>query len=159
MSGKKAPAIVGRGKLSRAGVSDQFGPSRSAFTGRAEHPLVAGHTSWVLFICAKNCPTGPGTKTFEIDQSFEPGARNRRPTAVGAALKMSASSMSDDFDGLDATEKAAIRATLIRCRVLAAKIANELRNKRPEQFVDKLLLADLYASLEHAARLLEQKRR
>jgi hypothetical protein len=64
--------------------------------------------------------------------------------------------MSDEFDGLDATEKAAIRATLIRCRVLAAKIANELRNKRPEQFVDKLLLADLYASLEHAARLLEQ---
>src|SRR5215471_8292368 len=70
----KAPAIHGRGKLSRAGVSDQFGPSRSAFTGRAEHPLVAGHTSWVLFICAKNCPTGRGTKTFEIDQSFEPGA-------------------------------------------------------------------------------------
>ena len=58
--------------------------------------------------------------------------------------------MSDEFDSLG--------ATLIRCRVLAAKIANELRNKRPEQFVDKLLLADLYASLEHAARLLEQKR-
>ena len=67
--------------------------------------------------------------------------------------------MSDELDSLDATEKAAIRATLIRCRVLAAKIANKLRNKRPEQFVDKLLLADLYASLEHAARLLEQKRR
>jgi hypothetical protein len=78
---------------------------------------------------------------------------------VGAALKMSKSSMSDEFDNLDATEKAAIRATLIRCRVLAAKIANELRNKKPEQFVDKLLLADLYASLEHAARLLERKRR
>jgi hypothetical protein len=72
---------------------------------------------------------------------------------------MSKSSMSDEFDNLDATEKAAIRATLIRCRVLAAKIANELRNKKPEQFVDKLLLADLYASLEHAARLLERKRR
>ena len=66
--------------------------------------------------------------------------------------------MSHEFDGLDTTEKAAIRAALIRCRVLAAKIANELRNKRPEQFVDKLLLADLYTSLEHAARLLEQKR-
>ena len=49
--------------------------------------------------------------------------------------------MSDEFDSLDATEKAAIRATLIRCRVLAAKIANELRNKRPEHFVDKLPLS------------------
>ena len=62
--------------------------------------------------------------------------------------------MSDEFDGLDATEKAAIRAALIRCRVLAAKIANELRNKRPEQFVEKLLLADIYASLEHVADIL-----
>ena len=51
------------------------------------------------------------------------------------------SSMSDEFDSLDATEKAGIRATLIRCRVLAAKIANELRNKRPEHFVDKLSLS------------------
>ena len=67
--------------------------------------------------------------------------------------------MSDEFNSLDATEKAAIRATLIRCRVLAAKIANELRNKRPEQFADKLLLADLYASLEHAVRVVEQARR
>jgi hypothetical protein len=63
--------------------------------------------------------------------------------------------MSDEFDGLDATtEKAAIRATLIRCRVLAAKIANELRNKRPEQFVDKLLLADIHACLERVADIL-----
>ena len=43
--------------------------------------------------------------------------------------------MSHEFDGLDTTEKAAIRAALIRCRVLAAKIANELRNERPEHFV------------------------
>jgi hypothetical protein len=62
---------------------------------------------------------------------------------------MSFKIMSDEFDSLDATEKAAIRATLIRCRVLAAKIANEFRNERPEHFVDKLSLADLYASLEH----------
>ena len=54
---------------------------------------------------------------------------------------MSFKTMSDGFDSLDATEKAAIRATLIRCRVLAAKIANELRNKRPEHFVDKLSLS------------------
>ena len=51
---------------------------------------------------------------------------------------MSASSMSDDFDGLDASEKAGIGATLNRCRALASKIANELRNKRPEHLVDKL---------------------
>ena len=62
--------------------------------------------------------------------------------------------MSDEFDRLDATENAAIRAALIRCRVLAAKIANELRNKRPEQFVDKLLLADIYVSLEYVADVL-----
>jgi hypothetical protein len=42
--------------------------------------------------------------------------------------------MSDEFDGLDATEKAGIGAALNRCRALAAKIANELRNKRPEHF-------------------------
>jgi hypothetical protein len=113
-----------------------------------------------LFICAKNllleamASTGPGTTTFEIDQNFEPGARTRRPTVVGAALKMSASSMSDEFDGLDATEKAGIGATLNRCRALATKIANELRNKRPEDFIDKLSLADVHASLERAADVL-----
>ena len=72
----------------------------------------------------------------------------------GGGSEDARSIMSDEFDGLDATEKAAIRAALIRCRVLAAKIANELRNKRPEQFVDKLLLADIYASLEHVADVL-----
>ena len=62
--------------------------------------------------------------------------------------------MSDEFDGLDATEKAGIGATLNRCRALAVKIANELRNKRPEHFVDKSSLADVHASLEHAADVL-----
>jgi len=56
--------------------------------------------------------------------------------------------MSDEFDSL---------ATLIRCRVLAAKIANELRNKRPAHFVDELSLADIHASLERAVGVLEQK--
>src|SRR5262252_10784792 len=53
--------------------------------------------------------------------------------------------MSEEFD---ATEKAGIGAVLNRCRALAAKIANELRNKRPEHFVDKSSLADIHASLE-----------
>ena len=59
--------------------------------------------------------------------------------------------MSDEFDGLDATEKAGIGTVLNRCRALASKIANELRNKRPEHFVDKMSLADVHASLELAA--------
>jgi hypothetical protein len=67
--------------------------------------------------------------------------------------------MSDDFDGLDAIEKAGIEGALNRCRGLAAQIASELRNKRPEHFVDKLSLADFYASLEHAADVLGQKGR
>jgi hypothetical protein len=65
----------------------------------------------------------------------------------------------DEFDRLDATEKAGIEAALNRCRDLAAQIASELRNERPEHFVDKLSLADLCASLEHAADVLGQKGR
>ena len=41
--------------------------------------------------------------------------------------------MSDELDGLDATEKAGIENALNRCRGLAAQIASKLRNKRPEQ--------------------------
>ena len=62
--------------------------------------------------------------------------------------------MSDEFDGLDAMEKAGVGATLNWCRALAAKIGNELRNKRPEDFFDKLSLADVHASLERAADVL-----
>jgi hypothetical protein len=66
--------------------------------------------------------------------------------------------MSDEFEVLDATERAGFEAALNRdrCR-LAAQIASELREKRPEHFVDKLALADLCASLEHAADVLGQK--
>jgi hypothetical protein len=59
--------------------------------------------------------------------------------------------MSDEFDRLHGIEKAAVESVLNRSRVLAAKIANELRNKRPEHFVDEFLLADIYYSLEHVA--------
>jgi hypothetical protein len=62
--------------------------------------------------------------------------------------------MSDDFDSLDATEKVGVGAALNRCRALATKIANELRNKTPEHFVDKLSMADIHASLERAADVL-----
>ena len=64
--------------------------------------------------------------------------------------------MSDGFDSLDAIERTGTEAALDRCRSLAAQIASELRNKRPEHFVDKLSLADFYASLECAAGVLEQ---
>jgi hypothetical protein len=67
--------------------------------------------------------------------------------------------MSHEFDGLDATEKAGIKAALNRCRALAAQIASELRNKRPEHFIDKLSMAEFYASLEHAADILAPKGR
>jgi hypothetical protein len=58
--------------------------------------------------------------------------------------------MSHELDGhgLDATEKAGTEAALNRCRALAAQIASELRNRRPELFVDKLALADFYAALK-----------
>ena len=62
--------------------------------------------------------------------------------------------MSDDFDSLDATEKAGIEAALNRCCDLAAQIESELCNKRPEHFVDEFLLADIYYSLEHVADVL-----
>jgi hypothetical protein len=62
--------------------------------------------------------------------------------------------MSDEFHSLDAIEKPAVEAALNRCRVLAAKIESELHNKKPEHFVDKLSLADFYASLERAADVL-----
>jgi hypothetical protein len=39
--------------------------------------------------------------------------------------------MFDELDDLDATEKAGFGAALNRCRALAAKIANELRTRRP----------------------------
>jgi hypothetical protein len=65
--------------------------------------------------------------------------------------------MSDQFEGLDATEKAAVERALNRCRALAAQIVSELRNKRPEYFVNKLSLADFCASLAHAADVLGQK--
>ena len=65
--------------------------------------------------------------------------------------------MSDEFDSLDAIEKAAVEAAVNRCRALAAQIESKLRNKH-ERFVDKLSLADFYASLECAANVLGQKK-
>jgi hypothetical protein len=67
--------------------------------------------------------------------------------------------MSDDFDSLEASEKAAVEAALKRCRVLAGQIESKLHNKTAEHFIDKVSMADFYASLERAADVLGQKRR
>ena len=64
--------------------------------------------------------------------------------------------MSDEFYGLGATEKAALESTLYRCRALVGRIGEELRKKKPGHFVDASSLAELHASLEHAASVLEQ---
>jgi hypothetical protein len=72
---------------------------------------------------------------------------------------MSKRAVSDEFDGLDAIEKAAVEAALNRCRVLASQIESKLRHKRPEHFVDELSLADFCGSLERAADVLRQKSR
>jgi hypothetical protein len=63
----------------------------------------------------------------------------------------------DKFESLDANEKAALESTLYRCRALVGRIGEELRKKKPDDFVDERSLEDLHASLEHAAWVLEQK--
>jgi hypothetical protein len=57
----------------------------------------------------------------------------------------------------DALERAGATGALKRCRVLAEQIENELRNIRPERFIDGLSLADFCVSLECAANILRQK--
>ena len=65
--------------------------------------------------------------------------------------------MSDKFKNLDENGRAALESALYRCRALVGRIGEELRKKKPEHFVDERSLADLHASLEHAAWVLEQK--
>ena len=61
------------------------------------------------------------------------------------------------FDALDVTEKAAMEGALNRCRALVDKIVSELCEKKSGDFASVLSLADFQASLEHAAKVLEQK--
>jgi len=58
---------------------------------------------------------------------------------------------------LSAIEKAGPEATLNRCRALARQIQSDLLNKKPDQFVNALSLADFQVSLERAVSVLEQK--
>jgi hypothetical protein len=65
--------------------------------------------------------------------------------------------MSEEFDSLPATEKAALEAALDRCRALTDQIEDMLRNG--EQPGDRALLADLYVSLKRAAKVFERNTR
>jgi glutathione S-transferase len=64
--------------------------------------------------------------------------------------------MSEEFASLDETEKAAIEAAVNKCRALADQIEGILRNERRD-FVDEDSLADLYAALKCAAKILERR--
>src|SRR6266516_2261060 len=74
--------------------------------------------------------------------------------AVGAVPRCRSATVSDEFDSLDATEKAALKSALLRCRALVGRIESALCNEKPEHFVDKLTLADFYAALERATDIL-----
>ena len=58
---------------------------------------------------------------------------------------------------LSAIDKAGTEAALNRCRALARQIQSDLLNKKPDQFVNLLSLADFQVSLERAVDVLEQK--
>jgi hypothetical protein len=79
--------------------------------------------------------------------------------AVGVVLRCRSATVSNEFDSLDANEKAALKSALIRCRALVGRIESALCNRKPEHFVDKLSLADFYASLERGADVLRRKSR
>jgi hypothetical protein len=63
-----------------------------------------------------------------------------------------------EFDTLDEVEKAATKAALERCRVLADRISSELGKYKPEDFVNVSVLADFYASLEAAGSVLAREK-
>jgi hypothetical protein len=77
---------------------------------------------------------------------------SRKKTNAGRAT----SGTSAEFHGLDATERAAMKAAIIRCRALAHQIESELLKKRAEDFQNLTALADFQASLESAAEVLER---
>jgi hypothetical protein len=60
---------------------------------------------------------------------------------------------------LSAIEKAGTEAALDRCRALAHRIQTDLRDKKPEHFMNVMSLADFQVSLERAASVLEHQSR
>ena len=57
---------------------------------------------------------------------------------------------------LAARERAGTLAALVRCRAIVEQLVNELDTTTHEQF-DLMALTEFYASLEHAAEVLEQR--
>jgi hypothetical protein len=80
--------------------------------------------------------------------------REIKGMAAPKRLKKRGGTKSDDLHRRPRIEKAAVASVLNRSHILAAKIADELRNKTPEHFFDELWLADIYHSLEHVADVL-----
>ena len=76
----------------------------------------------------------------------------------GALRDIGGRTMSDEFRSLDERERTALEAALKRCRVLADQIESILRNESPH-FVDRVSLADFYASIQRAADVLGQESR
>ena len=82
MDGKGPSHLTGRGKLSRAELSDQFGPSHSAFTGRAKHFLLTPivNYSWRVFF-----GQGPGRAGYP---SRDPKiSRPKNPEGVASSRR------------------------------------------------------------------------
>jgi hypothetical protein len=88
---------------------------------------------------ATEVPAGTATEVAYLDSCCNAEAHSRSGSRfTNARPEMSKRTVSDEFDGPDATEKAAMEAALNRCRVLARQIESKLRKKRPEHFVDEL---------------------
>jgi hypothetical protein len=67
--------------------------------------------------------------------------------------------MSDEFDSLDANEKAALKGALVRSRALLGRIESALSDKTPGHVVTEQTVADFCTSLERAADILQKGRR
>src|SRR5262245_39742416 len=101
---EKGPSrLTGRGKFSRAGqVISSALPTLHSVGPNAS--LVAQDPVRDLFVSAKDlfveamASTGPGTKTVDLDQNFEPVRTTGDQRAEGRLSEMPERIMSDEFD-------------------------------------------------------------
>ena len=81
---KKGPRPLTAGQVRQSGIAGHSAlPALHQLRRdcRAELFLVARPTAWDVFICAKDLLVeAQAPKPFDLDQTFEPGVRNRRPT-------------------------------------------------------------------------------
>ena len=90
---------------------------------RAEHPLVALPMSGDLFICARDLLVEAIAPQPPAPLNLMRALGDRRQWGGSEDVERS---MSDEFDGLDATEKAAAEVALIRSRTLAGVRSHHL---------------------------------